>query len=294
VLRSMLPIVVTLVLAVVAAVSASGTASRSGSGQARWVITDLGTLGGRHSSADAINDSGQIVGSSGIKARDTMGYQITHAFLWHQGRMRGLGISPSGFNGNSALAINRRGQIVVESEKVVPVGNTEGTAKAIVWLWQQGRASKLGSFGGKVAVAINDRGEVIEATGRTFLWQNGNTTRLGALRAAVGRGIVVTNERGQIIGARPGKNGLWRAVLWQQGRLTNLGTLGGDGSTASAINEHGQIVGTSDTTLTKYAPHVPLAGRQAARPWHPRRQGERGGRYQRARPRDRRQHEGRR
>ena len=35
-----------------------------GSVQAGWVITDLGTLGGRSSSASAISDRGEIVGAS--------------------------------------------------------------------------------------------------------------------------------------------------------------------------------------------------------------------------------------
>ncbi|WP_240670729.1 hypothetical protein [Actinoplanes solisilvae] len=55
----------------------------------RWQhgkITDLGTLGGDHSFATAINDLGAIVGSS------TTADGSLHAFLWRAGRMSDLGV----------------------------------------------------------------------------------------------------------------------------------------------------------------------------------------------------------
>ena len=54
---------------------------------------------------------------------------------------------------------------------------------------------------------------------------------------------VAINNRGQITGWLYGPQ---RAFLWQNGKFTDLGTLGG-ASLAYAINDRGQIVGDSST-----------------------------------------------
>src|SRR5262245_11182933 len=43
----------------------------------RYIVTDLGTLGGTSSSAFGVNASGQVTGSS-----TTSGNSATHAFVW--------------------------------------------------------------------------------------------------------------------------------------------------------------------------------------------------------------------
>ena len=72
----------------------------------------LPTIGGRNASADGINDRGQIVGWSNIKA--STGYAFSsaaHATLWDGIGAIDLGGSP-GFMRTSAVAINNAGQIV--------------------------------------------------------------------------------------------------------------------------------------------------------------------------------------
>jgi probable HAF family extracellular repeat protein len=52
--------------------------------------------------------------------------------------------------------------------------------------------------------------------------------------------------------------GVGRAFLWRNGKLTDMGTLGGRTSNPTAINDQGEIVGQSDTRLGAYsAPHGP-------------------------------------
>ncbi len=64
----------------------SGSAGSAGSGRARWVARDLGTLGGRWSVAQAVNARGQVAGWSATKIAGER-----HAFLWENGKMTDLG-----------------------------------------------------------------------------------------------------------------------------------------------------------------------------------------------------------
>ena len=57
------------------------------------------------------------------------------------------------------------------------------------------------------------------------------------------------NDLGQVVGSGPGG-----ATEWSNSRVVNLGNLpGAVGSDASAINDTGQVVGTSDVSARSYA-----------------------------------------
>lgn len=131
-------------------------------------------------------------------------------------------------------------------------------------LWQGAKKSALAGFDSQ-AVAINDRGQVAgnREGGRAFLWSKGRLTGLGALSRDASSYAAAMNERGQIVGSSETARGERRAFIWENGKLRSLGTLGGKESWVmgesrrgdlnfatfypEAINELGQVVGTSTT-----------------------------------------------
>jgi probable HAF family extracellular repeat protein len=251
--RSLWLLVGMLALASVAVVSSRGATQV----EARWVITDLGTLGGRESWAYDISDRGQIVGGS-----DTKTEYVSHGFLWENGKMRDLGVL-KGMERSSPLDINERGQIVGMSGTVVSTGvGGEGHA----FLWEKGKMRDLGTLAGdrwSEAVGINDRGQVIgyswtkeldweDPQAHAFLWADGRMQAFGALSGDTFSQPVAINERGQVIGVSWRRRKGWYAVkhafLWENGKMLRLGTLGGDESEPTAINERGHIVGRSSRT----------------------------------------------
>ncbi|MCA9945973.1 MAG: hypothetical protein KC449_20965 [Anaerolineales bacterium] len=126
-------------------------------------------------------------------------------------------------------------------------------------LWRNGELINLGTLGGNYshATAINNSGQVagyahIETQPppfthifHAFLWEDGTMIDLGTFGYhSIASAI---NESGQIVG-RSSYNPSsvpTHAFLWENGVMTDLGTLGGFTSSASDINNRGQIVGYS-------------------------------------------------
>ncbi len=144
-------------------------------------MTDLGDLGGFSATAFAINDAGQIVGSSTGSATATQIGPI-EAFLYQNGQMTDLG----GFGGrySSAQAINNAGQIVGAADYP-----NQGPRHAV--LWQNGQMADLGVLGNgtsSFAYGINNSGQIVGTSWaspigaiRAFLYQNGRMVDLNCL-----------------------------------------------------------------------------------------------------------------
>jgi probable HAF family extracellular repeat protein len=128
---------------------------------------------------------------------------------------------------HEAFALNDVGQ-------VVGYGNAFDGDRGHGYLWDQGVLTDLGDLrGGSVRpFGINNAGQIVGgAPGGAFLWQDGVFGDLGGLQTASG-----INNASQIVGG---------GLLWQDGNITNLGDLGGGGTTAQAINDASMVVGFS-------------------------------------------------
>jgi probable HAF family extracellular repeat protein len=207
-------------------------------------LADLGTFGGRESTALALNERGQVVGWADSKG-------ARHAFLWQGGKMRDLGTLPAARSRVSqGYAINDRGQVAGDTAGRVGFAPPSGHA----FVWQSGRMSDLGTLGGawSEVADINEAGQVVGNSAfrgelaRAYLWERGRMTDLGAFDGRQSYAWAV-NERGQVVGSSEyDEEGNFHAVLWEDGTLRDLGTLGGPYSSARAVNERGQIVGSAE------------------------------------------------
>lgn len=235
-------------------------------------MKNLGTFGGFWSGAHAINNSGQVVGkaSTNETMEDTrLEGSISHAFLWQNDEMTDLGTL--GGLESYANDINDAGKVVGWSTADPERAPFTGPHRA--FLWENGQMIDLGTLGGSHAEAhgINNSGQVVgysttaDGQSNAFLWQDGEMTDLGSPDGRVSIAYDI-NDAGQVVGYGYGRtfdsisddirDGTFdpysfdpppHALLWENGKMTDLGTLGGNWSKAYAINNSGQVVGASGT-----------------------------------------------
>ena len=208
--------------------------------------TDLGTLGGPYSIALDVNNSGQVVGHSGVNADDVL-WDAGHAFLWQNGKMKDLGTL--GGKNSSAGHINDLGQIAGSSE----YGKS---SEVHAFFWANGRMTDIGTLGGtgSYATDLNNRGQVVgtstTAAGdiHCFLLAAGVMTDIGTLGGNYCYAADI-NDRGQIVGESTTADAIGvyasHAFLWEKGVMTDLTPEQGSSghSYAKAINERSQVIG---------------------------------------------------
>lgn len=173
-------------------------------------VTVLPALGDESATAVAINDRGQIVGSSFAGPSSplrlwspppTVPYFYGRAVLWESGLVTDLNTllpANSGWVLQSAMDINSAGQII-------GIGHKDGNPSA--FLFDHGTVVALSAPGetNRMPAAINDQGQIVGTRdGHAFLWQNGQDIDLNALLPSNTDWVLTSaadiNNRGQIVG----------------------------------------------------------------------------------------------
>ena len=203
---------------------------------ARNRVEDLGTPLGQpdrdNSFPIALADNGLIAGVATNGEIDTAtDFPQVRAVLWQAGH--GVALGELGGHGSQAWAVNDAGVVAGVSLDTVPDNIADqfyglpAATRSRAFVWRNGAMEDIGTLGGPDAnaMAINDAGQVA-----------GNSSLDATLHATTGLPTV-------------------HPFLWQDGRMRDVGTLGGTLSTigpvddlfgsGEALNRRGQIAGSS-------------------------------------------------
>lgn len=256
----------------------------------KYRLIDLGTFGGPNSQVNGgpppmINNEGTVAGIADTSAPcpyfDAL---VSPAFKWQTGVLTNMGLLPGGCF-SLPNAINSKG-MMVGSGDIGVVDPQTGLPEIRADVRRDGQIIDLGTFGAGNSLAgdVNNRGQVVGVAQNAipdsfnfgdiiafalaptqchgFLWQDGVMRDLGTL-GGTDSATGGVNERGQIAGISFTNSIVNPATgfptldpfLWTNGKMLDLGTLGGTLGGVNTVNNHGQVVGFSDLAgdLTNHA-----------------------------------------
>ncbi len=206
-------------------------------------VIDLGIFpGGFYSSARAISNRGQVIGTSQLKTPE--GELLSRPFLWDQGTIYQLPALPG--------ADNASGDDINDNEVIV------GTSGGLAVVWENRQPRSLGTLGGKYsyASAISSRNWIVgssmtaDYTWHAFLYRDGQMIDLGTLGGHSSYANDV-NDRGQITGTIEMSDGRSRAFIWEDGTMRDVGVahFGDAGQNGiQAVSSSGLAVGSGRFT----------------------------------------------
>ena len=249
-----------------------------------YTVTDLGAVG-------PTGQPFSIAGNGLVAGTSVLSSAAQHAVLFYKGQKGDIATPGLGGQNSIAYGANERGQAVGLAETSTTDANGEdfcgvkaqglpaaGTT-CLPFVWQYAVMTPLPTLGGNngTAFTVNKHGmaagyaenKTLDATCpapqkfqfKPVIWENGEIQELptsaGDLEG-VGKAM---NDNGQVVGgsgncAPFNTNSLLNfqplhALLWETGKVTDLGNLGGTGqggfgNLAWNINNQGQVVGSSN------------------------------------------------
>jgi len=197
-----------------------------------YKLIDTGTLGGANSSLGFegerdINNRGTVVSTAETTIPDPYAPAcfeadclVAHTVVWQDGNLTDLGALPP-INNSGPLRINDSGLIIGLSENGT-INPATGFPEFQAVLYKDEDLINLGGLGGdeSVALDVNNRGQAVGCAANT-----------------------VSDSFFLCYGAAQQS----RAFLWENGKIKDLGTLGGPDAFAAFINDRGQVAGWSLT-----------------------------------------------
>ena len=200
-------------------------------------LFEIGTFGGPNSfyqgGEPIATRNGIVVGTANTPGTDPFAPDclfdgacfVQHAWQWKEGKLTDLGALPGGNYSSYTNAVNSHGVTVGQSQD----GDRDpftGLPVFVATVWDHGEIRNLGTLGGGFSIAIS-------------------VTDHGFVMGAAENGIVDTSGFSGFDGVSQ-----IRGFGWNGGEIFDLGTLGGTGTFPNAMNNAGEIVGTSTTSAT--------------------------------------------
>ena len=246
-----------------------------------YVITTLGTLGGASSAAISINASGLISGYSSLTENQT---QV--AVIFQNGKPVSLGTLGGPDSGVEWPNHNARAVVGIAETSDIDLLNENWSCSfffpqpptghvCLGFVWQNGVMHPLPTLGGinGYAAGANDLGQVVgwaetplhDSTCvppqvlqfEAVIWgpKQGQVQPLPPIYSDPDSAATAINNKGQVAGISGicenavGDMSATHAVLWENGTVTDLKSLGGNAwNTPAAINNLGQVVGFSENS----------------------------------------------
>jgi probable HAF family extracellular repeat protein len=211
-------------------------------------LTQLGNLGGGYSIATGINDEGQVVGNSETTSGKSDPFLYSRV-LNSPGTMTDLGTFP-GDDSSSASAINDSGQVAGGSDVYVKTNGGEYFGRAILFSYATPPGiSDLGNLGFKENSPLPPvaPSPVPVPVGNIY----------------VSNGATDINSSGQVVGYSTTPAFATHAFIYNNGQISDLGTLGGSYSKATGINDSRKVVGYSTTGTFKTHAFLSINGQMS-------------------------------